>query len=86
WIDKIRDKIRGRIVLPPDIQGNPEALVLVTQLPTGEVLQAKLVISSGHPAYDDAVVRAILNSSPLPKPDNAGFFQRALELKFRPQD
>jgi colicin import membrane protein len=86
WIDKIRAKIRGNVVLPPDIQGNPEALVLVTQLPTGEVLEAKLVISSGHAAYDDAVLRAILKSSPLPKPDTAGMFQRALELKFRPKD
>jgi colicin import membrane protein len=86
WIDRIRAKIRGNIVLPPDIKGNPEALVLVTQLPTGEVLQAKLVISSGFTAYDDAVLRAILKSSPLPKPDTAGLFQRSLELKFRPLD
>lgn len=86
WIDKIRAKIRGNVVLPPDIQGNPEALVLVAQLPTGEVLEAKLVISSGHTAYDDAVLRAILKSSPLPKPDTAGMFQRTLELKFRPKD
>jgi len=86
WIDRIRAKIRGHIVLPPNIQGNPEALVLVTQLPSGDVLQAKLVISSGYAAYDDAVLRAILKSSPLPKPDTAGLFQRSLELKFRPLD
>jgi colicin import membrane protein len=86
WIDKIRAKIRGKIVLPPNIPGNPEALVLVTQLPTGEVLDAKLVITSGHRAYDDAVVRAILKSSPLPKPDSAALFERELKLTFRPQD
>jgi colicin import membrane protein len=86
WTDKIRAKIRGNIVLPPDVQGNPEALVLVTQLPTGEVLQARLVISSGHAAYDDAVLRAILKSSPLPKPDSPGLFQRELKLTFHPKD
>jgi len=86
WIDKIRAKIRGNIVLPPDIRGNPEALVLVTQLPSGDVLDAKLVISSGHRAYDDAVLRAILKSSPLPKPDSAALFERELKLTFRPQD
>jgi colicin import membrane protein len=86
WIDKIRNSIRGRIVLPLDLQGNPEALFLVTQLPTGEVLQAKLVISSGHTGYDDAVLRAILKSSPLPKPDSPGLFQRELKLTFRPKD
>lgn len=86
WIDRIRAKIRGNIVLPPDLPGNPEAMVLVTQLPTGEVLEAKLVISSGHAAYDDAVVRAILKASPLPKPDTPGLFRRDLQLKFRPKD
>ncbi len=86
WIDRIRAKIRGNIVLPLEIKGNPEAMVLVTQLPTGEVLEAKLVISSGHAAYDDAVVRAILKSSPLPKPDTPGLFRRDLQLKFRPKD
>jgi colicin import membrane protein len=86
WIDKIRAKIRGNIVLPPDIQGNPQAEVLVTLLPTGEVLEAKLVISSGHRAYDDAVMRAILKSSPLPKPDTPGLFERNLKLTFHPKD
>lgn len=86
WVDKVRNKIRGNIVLPPGLQGNPEALFLVTQLPTGEVLQARLVISSGHTAYDDAVLRAILKSSPLPKPDSPGLFERDLKLTFRPMD
>ena len=86
WIDKIRNQIRGNIVLPPDIQGNPQAEVLVSLLPTGDVLEAKLVFSSGHQAYDDAVLRAILKSSPLPKPDTQGLFERDLRLKFRPKD
>jgi len=86
WVDKVRAKIRGNIVLPPDLKGNPEALYLVTQLPTGEVLQARLVISSGHSAYDDAVYRAILKSSPLPKPDSVSDFVREMKLTFRPRD
>ena len=86
WVDKVRNKIRGNIVLPPDMKGNPEALFLVTQLPTGEVLQARLVISSGHTGYDEAVLRAILKSSPLPKPDSPGLFERELKLTFRPRD
>jgi colicin import membrane protein len=86
WVDKIRAKIRGNIVLPPNIQGNPEALVLVTLLPSGDVLEPKLVISSGNTAYDDAVIRAIYKSSPLPKPDSADLFQRDLKLTFHPLD
>jgi colicin import membrane protein len=86
WTDRIRGKIRGNIILPREIEGNPEAIFDVTLLPTGEVLTVRKRKSSGHPGYDEAVERAIMKSSPLPKPDDAALFQRQLELKFRPQD
>ncbi len=87
YVGRIRGKIRGNIVLPPDIPaGNPEAIFDVVQLPTGEVLNARLRKSSGHKPYDDAVERAILKASPLPKPERPDLFQRSLELKFRPLD
>lgn len=84
YIGKIRDKIKGRIMLPPGIKGNPEAIFDVVQLPSGEILSVKLKKSSGHTAYDNAVERAILSSSPLPKPEQGELFSRSLELKFRP--
>jgi colicin import membrane protein len=86
YIGRLKGKIKSNIVLPPDIAGNPEAIFDVVQLPTGEVMSAKLRKSSGHTAYDAAVERAILKSSPLPKPDRPEQFQRNLEIKFRPQD
>ena len=86
YVDKIRTKIKLNIVVPPDIKGNPEAIFDVVQLPTGEVLSARLRTSSGHRAYDDAVERAILKSSPLPKADRPEQFKRELQLKFRPQE
>jgi len=86
WVDKIRAKIRGNIILPRDIVGNPEAVYDVALLPTGEVLSVKQMRSSGNAGYDEAVYRAILKSSPLPKPDNPALFERRLELRFRPLD
>ncbi len=86
WIDRIRSRIRGYINLPPDIPGNPEAIFDVVQLPTGEIIDVKLRKSSGVRAYDDAVQRAILKASPLPRPVPADLFQRNLELHFRPLD
>jgi colicin import membrane protein len=86
WVDKIRSKIRGNIILPHGIPGNPEAIYVVSLLPTGEVLSVKQRRSSGHAGYDEAVYRAILKSSPLPKPDNPALFERQLELRFRPLD
>jgi colicin import membrane protein len=84
YVAKIRGKIRGNIILANEPSGNPEAMFEVNQLPTGEVLDVRLVRSSGNAAYDQAVERAILKSSPLPKPDQADLFQRRLSLRFRP--
>uniref|UniRef100_E6QQW6 Putative Periplasmic protein TonB n=1 Tax=mine drainage metagenome TaxID=410659 RepID=E6QQW6_9ZZZZ len=86
--DKIKAKIRSRIILPEGLQGNPEAIFIVTVLPSGEVVQVSLQHSSGQPVYDDAVRRAILKASPLPMPPDAvlaGQF-RELNLHFSPQD
>jgi len=86
WSDRIRSKVRGNIILPRDIPGNPEAIFDVTLLPSGEVLTVRKRKSSGHAGYDDAVERAIWKSSPLPLPDDRSVFRRDLELKFHPQD
>ncbi|MCC6610783.1 MAG: cell envelope integrity protein TolA [Burkholderiales bacterium] len=86
WVDKIRAKIKGNVVLPPEFSGNPEAEFLVQQLPSGDIVSVKLARSSGSKALDDAWERAILKSSPLPQPDNRDVFQAALRLKFRPTE
>lgn len=86
YVDRIRSKIKGNVVLPSDIKGNPEAIFDVIQLPTGEVFSVKLIKSSGHKLYDEAVERAIFKSSPLPKPDRPEQFQRELQLKFKPKE
>ncbi len=86
YLGKIRGKIRGNIVVPPEIKGNPEAVFDVTQLPSGEIVTVRLKRSSGHTALDAAIERAILKSNPLPKPEQADLFSRSLELRFRPLD
>lgn len=86
YANRIKTKIKSNIVLPPDIRGNPEAIFDVVQLPTGEVMSVRLRKSSGHRGYDDAVERAILKSSPLPRPERPDQFMRDLQLKFRPQE
>jgi colicin import membrane protein len=86
WIRSIQAKVRGNVIIPPDMAGNPEAIFEVVQLPTGEIIDVQLRKSSGVRAYDDAVQRAILKSSPLPRPERAELFQRSLTLKFRPTD
>ena len=86
YIRRIQAKVRGNVTLPPDLNGNPEAIFDVVQLPTGEIIDVQLRKSSGVRAYDEAVQRAILKSSPLPRPDSPDMFRRTLTLKFRPLD
>ena len=86
YIRRIQAKVKGNVTLPPDLNGNPEAIFEVVQLPTGEIIDATLRKSSGVRAYDEAVQRAIQKSSPLPRPDRPELFQRTLTLKFRPAD
>jgi colicin import membrane protein len=86
WIGAIVGKIKPNVVAQPNIPSNPEAIFDVTLLPTGEVLAVRLRKSSGYKSYDEALERAILKSSPLPKPDRPELFERSLELKFRPLD
>lgn len=86
YVNRIRARVRQNWILPQDIQGNPEAIFNVVQLPTGEVLSVKLRKSSGNPALDAAIERAILKSSPLPLPEPRSIFDRQLELTFRPLD
>lgn len=86
YIRSIQAKVKGNVLVPPDIPGNPEAIFEVVQLPTGEIIDAQLKKSSGVRAYDEALQRAITKSSPLPKPESLDLFQRSLTLRFRPLD
>jgi colicin import membrane protein len=86
YTDAITRKVRQNWILPQDVQGNPEAIFDVVQLPTGEVLSVRVSRSSGNPALDAAIERAILKSSPLPLPEPRSLFDRRLKLTFRPLD
>lgn len=84
YIDAVRAKVRQHVVVPPGVTGNPEALFDVTQMPDGTVVEVRLVRSSGIPALDAALERAIHAASPLPVPPDPRLFERQLRLILRP--
>ena len=89
WKFRIQVRIKSRIVVPPNIEGNPQALFEVVLLPGGEVWSATLKTSSGNAAYDKAIERAITAAQPLPVPTDGDLFHenfRELNLYFRPKD
>ncbi len=81
----IQARIKARINYPDRSTSNPEAIVVVEQLPTGEVSKVRLTKASGTPAWDEAVQRAIWAASPLPKRKD-GTVARVLELSLRPKE
>jgi colicin import membrane protein len=84
----IADKIRREIIEPPGLQGNPQVELDVTVLPGGEVLDVKLRRSSGVPAWDTAVERAVRQAHLLPLPQDPTLHSRfrELNLRFRPKE
>jgi len=89
YVARIKAQVQRRVVLPPNMEGNPQAEFYVVLIPGGEVLSATIRKSSGNSAYDAAVERAILAAQPLPVPTDPELFQdrfRELVLKFRPRE
>ena len=86
----IQDRVRRQIIEPPNLQGNPEVEIELRILPGGDVLEASVRVrrSSGNPAYDQAVERAVIKASPLPVPSDPSLFNqlRELNLKVRPKE
>lgn len=82
YIGKIKAKIEQNTFAPEGLTGNPRAEFKIVLLPTGEVLSATLLKSSGNPAYDEAVERSIYKSVPLPlPPNNPELFREFRELR-----
>lgn len=80
---KILHKIRSRIVMPPDLPGNPVAEFDITLLPGGDVLNIRLKKSSGFTVFDEAVERAITLSRPLPLPADPALFPKFRNLSLK---
>ncbi len=65
----IINKIKNNTEVPEGVPDGTTLDVDVTILPTGEVLTPiKIVQSSGNAQYDQAVIRGIMRSQPLPLP------------------
>ena len=75
----------GRVVYQGQVLAVTESADGRVQLPDGSIVGKKLVKSSGNPAWDEAVLRAIDRTNSLPRDEN-GKVPPTLLLEFRPQD
>lgn len=86
YIEKVRRHVKPRIFFDADsVVGNPTTVVKVQLAPDGALLSKQLVKSSGNPAWDTEVLRALDRSSPLPK-DTDGKAPPSFTITVRPKD
>ncbi len=82
---RISAKIKPNIVFAEDISGNPTVEFDVFTSPDGTITRSKLLKSSGVPAWDRAVQKAIDKTETLPR-DIDGRVPPSLVISFRPKD
>ena len=77
--------IRRNSVFTGSVAGNPAAEVEVRAAPNGTIIARRLVKSSGHREWDEAVLRAIDRVATLPR-DADGRVPATLIIAFRPDE
>jgi colicin import membrane protein len=82
YIPYIQQKIQRSWLRPAGSPAGLSCLILVKLIPGGEVVDAKVVRSSGDPLFDRSVETAVLKASPLPMPDDATMFKYFREINF----
>ncbi|PTU31950.1 cell envelope integrity protein TolA [Stenotrophobium rhamnosiphilum] len=84
WMDKIAAKVRPNVKSSSPPPRGTSCGVFVKILPDGTVQDARITrpCTGGDPTLDDAVIRAIYKSDPLPPPENPGDFDRNLKFTF----
>ena len=82
YIPYIQDKIQRNWLRPAGSPKGLSCLILVKLIPGGEVVDARVVRSSGDPLFDRSVETAVLKASPLPMPEDAAMFKYFREINF----
>ena len=85
YAGRIRARIKPNIVFPDELASNPSAEVEVRTSPDGTIVGRKLIKSSGHKNWDEAVLKAIDKTESLPR-DVDGLVPSPLIISFRPKD
>lgn len=85
YAGRIVARVKPNIVFTEDTSGNPSAEVEVRTAPDGTIVGRRLLKTSGSPAWDEAVLKAIDKTEILPR-DTDGRVPPNLVITFRPRD
>ena len=83
----IRSRVRKNLILPRNVPGTAGALVEVVLSDAGAVTALRMLASSGFPAYDAAIRRAIQRGQPYPLLRSPGHHgPMTMRLRFQVKD
>lgn len=80
YLSLISGLIKEKWNLPETVPKNLEAIVTIKILPTGKAIIEGFEKKSGNALFDSSVIRAINNSTPLPRPNR----EITVGLRFKP--
>lgn len=86
YLGLIQKKIISNWIVPPSMADSTICVVLIQQVPGGDVTNAKVLQCNGDDAVQQSVVTAVYKSSPLPPPPDPSLFQREFQLTFKKPD
>jgi colicin import membrane protein len=89
YIQAIQSQVSRFWQYPPSARRTMEVILEIKLIPTGEVIDVKVVSSSGNISLDRSARQALIKASPLPVPEDIRLFEkyfRTLTMPFRPED
>jgi colicin import membrane protein len=86
YLEVIRQKVERNWIRPASARAGISCVVLVTQMPGGDVVNARVTECNGDAAVVRSIEIAVLRSSPLPLPPDPALFERNLKFVFKPED
>ena len=82
----LRNRITSAWIKPSSARVGIDCLVEVTQVPGGQVTNARVTQCNGDAAVRQSIENAVYRASPLPDPPDPALFQRNFAFRFIPNE
>jgi colicin import membrane protein len=86
YVASLRNRIQNAWIKPPSARVGVDCIVEVTQVPGGEVTNARVTQCNGDAAVRQSIENAVYRASPLPDPPDPALFQRNFAFRFKPDE
>jgi colicin import membrane protein len=86
YIRAIEQRIKQHWNRPLSARPGVDCVVNVQQLPTGDVVSARVASCNGDDAVRRSIERAVMDASPLPRAPTPAVFERSLNVRFMPDE